>query len=181
MEYRNTDISYGMVSKTIHWLTAIIIISLLSAGFFMKGVPEAYKGLVYMLHKSFGLLVMALTLFRIGWHVYSRVPALPLSVDNLTRKLAKAGHHLLYLLLVLMPLSGFVMSLASQRYPVFFNLFTVSIPQFPANKSLAMWMNKTHYVLAWLFITVVFLHIAAALRHRYICQDSVFERMACRK
>lgn len=170
--------SYGVVSKTLHWLTAVLVISMLIGGFFMGDFDKSLKPTIYMLHKSFGLLILGLFVFRLIWNITTGVPDYEATVNRIEQKISTAGHHILYLLLFIMPVTGLFMSIASKRYPTFFDLFTVgAIPGIPQTESFAETMNGAHEVIAWVFIVFVLLHIAAALKHRFISKNGVMERM----
>jgi cytochrome b561 len=173
------DISYNKVSKILHWSMAVIIILMLSGSFFIEDLGKPMIPTAFMIHKSFGLLILMMVLFRLIWNLKRGVPDLPDTLTAMEKKIAKAGHHFLYLLLFAMPLTGVFMSVASKRYPTFFNLFTVTVPGIPQTKSFAGLMNQSHKILAWVMITMVVLHIAAALVHKFVKKDGVFERMAC--
>lgn len=178
MDLKNTEVSYGIISRVLHWLMATIVIAMLAFGFFMDDMAKAMKPTVYMLHKSFGLLILALVIVRLVWNLTTGLPKAAAVLTRSQQLLATAMHHTLYLLLFIMPLTGLVMSIAGERYPSFFELFTVDIPGIPHTKALAGLMNQSHKTLAWVFIAMVVLHIFAAIYHRFIKDDGVFERMA---
>lgn len=170
------ELSYAAGSKILYWIIAFIVILLLSLSFFLEDVPEQYAGLAYMIHKSLGLTVLWLMIFRLIWIWHRRAPPLPLTVPIWQRNLARAIQYSLYLLLFAMPLSGWIMSVAANKIPVYFGLFSVPLPLAP-NKSLAMLMNQTHNIIAWILIAFVTLHIVGALKHYFINKDKVLQRM----
>lgn len=178
MSILNTESSYGVVSRVLHWTTAVIVVGMLLFSFFLDDLPKHLKPTAYMLHKSFGLTVFALVLFRIVWHFYSSVPKPSNVLSTMEQRLAKGGHHLLYLLLLAMPMTGLAMSVASKRYPTFFELFTVTLPGIPQTKAFSKLMNQSHKLLAWFMVFMVIGHIGAALHHKFIKKNGVFERMA---
>ena len=180
MSLKNNDISYGSMTRFLHWTTAIIIIGMLAFGFFMGDMPKAYKPTIYMLHKSFGLLVLGLVIIRIIWHICTGKPAYAKALNRMEQILSTAGHHTLYLLMIIMPMTGLFMSIAAKRYPSFFGIFTVNIPGIPQTKYFGGLMNQAHEILAWFFIGLIVLHVGAALHHK-IRGNGVFERMAGKK
>ncbi len=180
MGIKNTDNQYGSVSRALHWTTAILVIGLLSFGFFMGDMPKAYKPTIYMLHKSTGILVLVLTVIRLIWLIVNVAPKAPSSFSKLQGLLAKIGHLFLYAFLIAMPISGLVMSIAANRIPTFYNLFPVNLPFIPQSKELAGLANTLHELFAFVMIALVLLHILAAFHHRAVLKDGVFERMACR-
>lgn len=178
MSLKNTKTSYGLVSKSIHWLMALIVISMLAVGFFMGDFSKPLKSTVYMLHKSFGLLILTLVVVRLIWNWTTSTPDYEESLTPIEQKTSTAGHHLLYLLLLVMPLTGLFMSIASKRYPTFFNLFTVSyFPAIPETKYFSQLMHDSHEIIAWVFVMVISLHILAALKHHFISKNNVLKRM----
>src|SRR5437868_2685070 len=107
MALRNTDLAYGSIAKTFHWAIAIIIIGLLTVGLIMADMPVSPdKFKLYGLHKSFGITVLLLALFRLGWKAANHSPLLPDTLNRLEKFLAHAGHGILYVLMFAMPLSG---------------------------------------------------------------------------
>lgn len=177
MSIHNTSDHYGAVSRGLHWLIALLVIIMLSVGFFMDDFSKAMKPTVYMLHKSTGLLILLLMCIRLGWAITNKMPELPTSIPRWQAVLAKLAHITLYILLFAMPISGLVMSVAANRLPTFYGLFTVTLPGVPQSKSLASFMNSTHEVIAWILLTVVVLHILAVLRHVFIEKDGLLNRM----
>lgn len=162
--------------KVVHWLVAIIVLMLLT-GFFLQDWPKAYQPTVYTLHKSFGLTVLALMLCRIFFILRSNRPPLPAVTPKWERIFSRAVQHSFYLFLILMPLSGWLMSTASNKAPVYFGLIKVPFPGIPLNEALATWMNQTHKTLAWVILILVFLHISGALKHHFINKDDVLRKM----
>lgn len=173
----NKDVlSYSKWSKVFHWLIALIVIFLLSLSFFLSDVPADYKGTAYMIHKSLGLSVLALMFCRIIALYVQGKPDLPLSVSKWQRVVAHSIQYSLYLLLLAMPLTGWLMASAADKMPRYFGLFTVP-PLIGPNLSLAKWWSEAHTIIAWLLIACIFLHIGAALKHYFVDKDGVFERM----
>jgi len=109
---KNTADSYGLVSRALHWLMALAIIGLLAVGLWMEGLADdvSYKMTAYMLHKATGFSMLLLVIVRVAWLAFSPAPALPAAVKPLDQRLAKASKHVLYMLMVAMPLSGLLMS-----------------------------------------------------------------------
>lgn len=168
---------YSKGFKWLHWLIAILVLSMLGFGFFLSDVPRDIKPMAYMLHKSFGLTILALMLLRAGWLITSGRPQLPDSIPRWERLLAYHVQYALYVFLIAMPLSGWLMATASQKVPVYFGLFRVPFPGLEPNETLAHWMYSAHQVIAWILLGLVGLHIAGALKHWLIQKDDVLKRM----
>ena len=90
---------YAKISKIIHWLTAVIVLSMLTFSFFLGDFPKNIKPSAYMLHKSFGLIVLSLMLLRIIWIVRAGRPSLPSDMPDWERLFARAVQHSFYLFL----------------------------------------------------------------------------------
>lgn len=170
------NLTYSTGSKFFHWLIAVIVIVMLSGSFFLGDIPEKYQPNAYMLHKSFGITVLFLMVARFVWIMYTGKPALPPSVPRWEKKISHVVQYSFYILLISMPLCGWVMSVAAGRVPSYFGLFDMPLPV-EANKVLSKLMNTSHKTIAWILIILLFLHVAAALKHYFIDKDKVFQRM----
>lgn len=178
MTFRNTSIDYGWLTKVFHWLVFLLVVGMIISGFLMTDVlAKSLKPQVYMIHKSFGLCILALMLIRISWMLINIRPQLPNHFPEWQRKLANSIHGLLYIALLAMPLSGWIMSTASNHIPTFFGWFAVPMPWMPLSKPLAEFAGETHEILAWTIVVLVSLHILAALKHHFIDKDFVLRRM----
>lgn len=177
MSIYNTKDHYGSISRALHWLIALLVIVMLGFGFFMGDFPKAYKPTVYMLHKSTGLLILFLMSIRLIWTLFNRSPDLPTNIPKWQAISARLAHICLYVILFAMPITGLVMSVAANKLPTFYGLFTVTIPGLQPNKALASLMNSSHEIIAWILLSFVFLHILAVLKHVFIEKDNLLKRM----
>ena len=167
---------YHSVSKFIHWLTALLILGLLAVGFYMVSIEFSESKLqLYSLHKSFGLVVLVLIVLRIVWHRMRTKPK-PLDTHQAWEKvLAHAAHILLYVLMIVMPLSGWVMSSAGDFTVSFFGVYVPDIVE--KNEELFKISRFVHEVSSFLLVLIVCLHIAGALKHHFIDNDMTLRRM----
>lgn len=173
----NKDVtSYAMGSKVLHWVIALLVLGMLVGGFYLEPLSEFLKS-TYMIHKSIGLMILGLMVIRLVWIIRHGKPKLPASVSRREGIFAHAVQHSLYLLLFLMPLSGWVMSTAAGRPPVFFGWVSMPFPGISSNKSLADFMLECHEIIAYLLIGLIVLHVAGALKHHLIDKDTVLRRM----
>jgi cytochrome b561 len=179
---------YSTVAILLHWLMALMIISLFVAGIWMNEavhVPatQARAFEVYQLHKSTGLTVLVLTLLRIIWRLTHQPPALPVHMKNWERLLARVSHIGFYGLMLAIPLSGWALvSVSRFGLPtLYFGLF-----EWPHIAPLAALENKApmedllkeaHEILAFGAIALLALHIVAALKHHIIDKDDVLVRI----
>lgn len=176
MRARNTPDSYGAIARLLHWSVVLLIILQYVLAESAHDLPDGTEKLQLILrHKSFGVLILLLVLARIAWKVANKGLPVPAGSPGL-RKAAAAGHGILYLLLLAVPLSGWAMS-ASAGYPVsFFGLF--ELPALVAeNHELHEALEELH---EGLFVTLVVVsvgHVLAALYHQFVLKDGVLRRM----
>lgn len=177
MGFKNTLEHYGMVAKALHWLMALLIICMLAIGLRMTGLENGPdKFWVYGLHKSFGMVVLALASMRLGWKVLNVAPTLPGTMGCVSKLAAKAAHGLLYLLMFAMPISGWVMSSSAGFSVSVFGWFV--LPDLVApDKEFSKDMATLHGVLAWGLMGIIMLHVAGALLHHFYYRDNVLRRM----
>ncbi len=154
---------------------------MIALGLIMEDLPISIRFDAYAFHKSLGITVLALSVFRLIWRLLNPPPALPGNLKPYERLLAKATHWLFYFLIIAMPLSGWLMVSASRKYPtVYFWLTEVPFIPMPAGidaKLTAEMLGDIHGILANGAIVLIVLHVGAALKHHYILKDSVLVRM----
>jgi cytochrome b561 len=168
--------SYNKLSKLLHWVSAILVVGLFAAGYWMVDLSyysEWYKTAPHW-HKSFGLTLLAITIFRLLWKIVSNAPEIEGS--NLERKAAKSAHHLIYLLLFTLFLSGYLISTADGRGIDVFNWFELpGLGSFIEDQEdIAGWV---HQYVAYTLIGLVSLHALAALKHHFINKDNTLKKM----
>jgi cytochrome b561 len=166
---------YNRVARWLHWTIAVLIIANLVIGIFHDGLGKAFPAMP--IHKSIGMLVLVLSLVRLGWRLTHPAPPLPASVSRIETGLAHGFHWLLYALMIVMPMSGWIFSSAG-KYPLgFFGLF--EIPKFALTKAdpIVGLAHEGHEVLGYAMAALVVGHIAAALRHHFLLKDGVLRRM----
>src|SRR5699024_7404752 len=118
-----THSSYTRTAKILHWLIAIMIFGMLGLGLYMVGLPLSPNKLkLYSWHKWAGVTVFLLMLLRVGWRLLHRPPALPRHMSAFLRRTAHAGHLSLYILMLAIPVSGWLMSSAKGIQTVWFGV-----------------------------------------------------------
>ncbi|PCJ97871.1 MAG: hypothetical protein COA45_09295 [Zetaproteobacteria bacterium] len=173
MEQRD---SYHVFSKIIHWVTALLILGLLFLGFYMTSLSFSEDKLaLYGWHKSFGLLVLALTSVRVLWHVTKHKPKPLETHKKWERVIARSAHIFLYFALFIMPLSGWIMSSAGDFAVKFFGLNVPDLVQ--KNESLFQNSRQVHEIIAFILLLIVGLHMAGALKHHFIDRDIILRRI----
>lgn len=179
MQFRNTPTRYGAVTKTFHWVMALLVLFMLALGRWLDGAEGLDLTLRLQrtnLHKSLGVLVLALAALRLCWHFCSRKPSAMAGHRAWERGTARATHALLYASVLAMPLTGWTMSSALGRPVSFFGLFT--LPDLvPKNNVLGYRLRETHGVVSWVLVALVCLHVAGALKHHFIDRDATLRRM----
>ena len=170
---------YTKVAIVLHWLIGLCIIGELALGLWMVELPKSPPGIraeYFNLHKSIGLVLIALIAIRIYWRATHTPPALPATIVAWQVKLSKAAHHLLYVLMVLVPVTGVLGSIYS-KYPIKF--FGTPLPRLSEPDAvLKELFSDTHVFLTKIMIAILVLHIVAALKHRFIDKDGIFQRMS---
>lgn len=174
---KNTESTYGALAKLFHWGIAFFVGGLLVVGFTMEDAPSEWRGTIYGVHKSIGLLVLILMVVRLWWRAQNVQPALPSSLPLWQKRGAHLVHYLLYISLFLMPISGWCMSVAAGRVPSFFWLFPVDLPFVPRDKELAGVFAGIHEVSAYILLVLLLFHIGAAIKHHFFDKADILKRM----
>lgn len=175
MSYRNTLSSYGSVAKTFHWLISVLVICMLIFGYFLGDFPKDVQPLTYNLHKMTGITILFLMTLRLLWALVNPKPELPIGTLSWQRTAERIGHFTLYLFVILMPLSGWIGSVASGRPPHLGNVnFELPVPK---DKALAGAAFDMHGTAAIILIVLLIGHVLAALYHHYIKKDNILIRM----
>ena len=166
---------YTRVAIVLHWTIAIFIVTDLTIGLLHDSL---LKGAI-PLHKAIGMLVLLLSLARLGWRLRHRPPPLPATVKRWEIAVAHTVHWMLYALMILIPLSGWIFTSASPKRHLlsFFGLFDLPFFPVPQNKAIGDVWHNLHVVMAYLMIALLVLHIGAALRHRFLARDRTLDRM----
>ncbi len=158
---------YHISIRILHWVMALIILSLIAVGWVMAEYGEQLPNrmAVYNLHKSFGVLILILVAFRLVARITKGSPQMPEGIPSIVRKLARGAQALLYILIIAVPAVGYAMS-NSFGYPVM--LFGMPLPMlFPENKEIGKLLAEAHGILAYTMLVIVILHIAGAIKHRF--------------
>jgi cytochrome b561 len=177
MSIRNTAARWGVVAQFLHWLIVALIIAQVVLGNIAADLPLGVKKLaMFARHKSVGITILGLAVIRLAWRWANPTPELPDTLKPYERVLATLTHAGLYILLFAMPLTGWMMT-SARGFPVSWFGF-LQLPDFvPKSDSLYQAMKETHDTLALALYAVVFLHVAAALKHHFVLKDEVLRRM----
>lgn len=169
--------TYTGTAIVFHWLIALLIFAAFPLGVYMADLPLSPTKLrLYSYHKWIGITVLMLAILRVLWRTSHRPPALPASLPRWQQIATHVIHHSLYLLLVLIPLSGWLMSSAKGFQTVWFGVFP--LPDLVTkDKALGDLLQEVHEVLNFILLGLVSLHVLAALKHHFINRDGIFTRM----
>ncbi len=168
--------SYSGAAMALHWLTAALIVANLLLGLSMVPLPISPRKLQwYMWHKWIGISVFLLTWVRLGWRRLHPVPP-QVPMAEWQQRAAAVSHALLYALLLVIPVSGWLYSSATGVQVVYLGL--IPLPDLvPKDKALASVLKAVHVALNLGMFTLVCVHIAAALKHHFVDHDQVLARM----
>ncbi|MBK8973753.1 MAG: cytochrome b [Hahellaceae bacterium] len=174
---KNSVIAYGVVSRALHWMSALTVFFLFGLGLYMVDLSyyDAWYKSAPDLHRSIGLCLFLITLVRMAWRRISPPPA-PIGRHDWELKIAHVVHLLLIGLLLLTLLAGYLISTADGRGISVFGLFELPA-LLPAEKGREEWSGTLHQVGAWSLIGLVVLHVLAALKHHWIDRDETLRRM----
>jgi cytochrome b561 len=162
----------------MHWVMAPLILLNLVVGFCMETFanPSPQRSSVLFWHASIGISILALVVFRLGWRLTHQPPALPDSISKTQQSAAHGVHWLLYVLILVQPLSGYVHRMAGVHPVSFFGLFNLPM-LIGKNEQLRLLTDVIHDGGACVIALLVAGHIGAALKHRCIDRDAVMRRM----
>lgn len=169
---------YTRLAILLHWVIAALLIGQFAFGWYLNDIPRGVpaRGYWVNIHKSSGMLIGLLIVFRLGWRLVHKLPPLPASIAPWQRRAALFTHHALYFLMLVMPLSGYLASNFSRYGVHFFNVVKLA-PWGVDDKQLYGIFSQVHNTSSWLLLSLVIVHVLAALKHLLVDRDTVFSRM----
>jgi cytochrome b561 len=172
---------YNRVAVVLHWVMALALIAQFAFGLWMEEIPKDPPGVRaywFNLHKSFGLVLGFLVLYRLGWRITHSVPPQLPHMPDWQAKVAKLTHGLMYLAMLAIPISGFLGSSFSQ-YPVKF--FGFPLPRlWDADPEMKEQLSELHEGSAWILVGLLALHVLAVAWHVLVKRDGLLKRMSLR-
>jgi cytochrome b561 len=174
---RNSSTQYGSLARFLHWAIAVLVLVTIPIAWTMLRVGEGpLQDRLFDVHEWIGLTIFALAVVRLVWRLVEKPPPLPASVPPGRALLAHLNHWLLYLLLFLMPVTGYL-SVVAGGYPLNF-LGIVNVPRLVAkNEAFGKFTENAHLALQYAVYALVIIHVAAALHHHLVQRDGVLRRM----
>ena len=169
--------SYDRVLKAVHWSALLLIAAAYFAiwGSYAAATKEQ-EAFLMQLHRSLGVTVFVLTLFRLGWRWHARIPSLPADLPAIQKMAARVAEYVLYALLLAQPILGILNINARGRRVDFFFLGELP-PIVGPDKVLAKQAIAAHQIVAYVLLTLIALHAAAALFHHFVRRDDVLNGM----
>jgi cytochrome b561 len=190
---------YTKTAVILHWLIALGIFGMFALGWFMADIPKdapkqtvfdifnlgifnwtvpeevSPRSFYFNVHKSFGVTILALIFLRVLWRVTHKPPAILATYKTWERKLATGAHHLLYSLMVLLPVSGVIMATYSKYGIKWFGMeFIKGLDNNPMREI----FKEAHEIIGLIMVAILVLHIIGALKHKLIDKDDTLKRMS---
>ncbi len=168
---------YTRTAITLHWLIVLLIFAAFPLGVYMHELPFSPDKLrLYSYHKWIGVTVFMLAVIRLSWRVTHQPPALPETMPGWEKFAAHATHYALYALILIIPISGWLMSSAKGFQTVWFGV--LPLPDLVGkDKELGDLLQKVHELLNFALLGLVLAHVGAALKHHFIQHDDILARM----
>jgi cytochrome b561 len=179
LEINRSGISrYTTGAIAFHWIVAILVLTMIGLGLYMTSVPKGSpdRAFYFNLHKSIGVTTALLVIARLWWRAKNPPPEFPSSMPGWEIQASKISHAILYMCIIVMPLSGFSATQFTKYGVNYFGLFKIP-PMGSENKIVYDLLQGVHGVTATLLIALVVIHILAAFKHLLIDRDKVFQRM----
>jgi cytochrome b561 len=171
------SLRYGPIAQGLHWSIAVLVLSMFGLGLYMVRLPLSLEKFnLYQLHKWLGITIFGLAAVRLLWRLRHPAPPLPTAMPAWEKAAARTSHALLYALLFVQPVIGFLQSNAANFPVVLWGALPLPALIGP-DERLSEILVQVHHLGAFLFILLVVAHVAAALRHHFLLHDDVLRRM----
>jgi cytochrome b561 len=176
MHLKNTLTRYGAVAQLFHWAIVALVITQFVLARRAEGLSPVAKIGVLATHKSVGITILGLALLRLTWRLFNPVPPLPAGTPRWQDRAAHVSHFLLYALLFITPVLGWLMSSARNFSVSWFGL--VQLPDVIApNRATYETLHEAHEIMAYSLAGIAIVHAAAALKHHFFDRNDVLRRM----
>ncbi len=177
MEFKNSEPKYSGLAIIFHWLTALGIFICFPLGLYMADLklsPTKLQLISY--HKWLGVTIFGVLVLRMIWRAFNKAPALPSNTPKWQIGAAHATHLFLYVLMIAIPVSGWLMSSAKGFTTVYLGMFPLP-DLIGKDKELGDTLRNLHQQLNYALLILVVLHIAAAIKHQFFDRDGLIGRM----
>lgn len=178
MQLINTLDNYGLVSRILHWALALLILGLVWLGWVMMdmGYYDPWYQAAITAHETLGMLVLALAAFKLVWMAWAGSPAAQPELKPWERAASGLAHWVLILMMVVIPVTGYLTSTSDGAGVMMFDWFEVPA-LVPVSTALRDWSIDVHYYAAYGVFYLAILHAAAALKHQFIDGHRTLRRM----
>jgi cytochrome b561 len=172
---------YTATARAFHWITALLIFAIVPIGWVFAEFKKPPGGVAIWasLHKSLGLIVLVLVIVRIAWRAANPPPPLPIRMADWEKIASIISHWLLYAVILLMPISGYVMSSGGDHPISFLGLFDV--PKLAVGHEVTNAAGAVHLLGQFAVYALVLLHIWATVWHLVVRRDGILDRMLPRQ
>jgi cytochrome b561 len=164
----NSENRYGLLSRAIHGIMLLLIFGMLGVGMYMADLDKTdeLRKTLFGMHMSTGVLVLTLAVIRVVWLRVSPAPQLPAALENWEKTLTTLVKSLMYLLMLLLPISGILMVNTNGYEVSFYGLFDLPA-MIGEHKDLHEWLEEIHELIAFSLLFLIILHITGSLKHRF--------------
>jgi cytochrome b561 len=182
MKLKNSDTRYGFATKLFHWAIFLIFLNQFIVAFAMLNTPQGAttagftQGALYNWHKSIGLIALFVALLRYTWRKTTPLPNWAPHLSDREKLFIHWIERILYICMFVMPLSGFVFVMTGGYGVHFFSQW--HLPNFLGeNATIALFVQWTHRITAWLIVLTLFTHWGLGIRHQIVYRDRYLQRM----
>ena len=170
---------YSNVAVTFHWLTALLVLFQIWLGLSFADMAQGpERGQLFTWHKTIGALILLIVLARLTYRLINPPPPYPPELPGWERVAGTWNHRLFYLLLIAMPIGGYLAVSGHSKGPTTTLLGGVQIPVLPGvSEQMGEVAGAIHSAAAWILILLIVLHIAAALKHQFLDHNRASGRM----
>ena len=175
---RDPERRYGRVARAVHWIIAALIVALIPLGWYMVGLEyyDPWSHDTLEIHRALGMVVLLLATIMISWRIAGRGTPATESRKQWEVIAAKITHYLLYALMLVVPVTGYIISTSAGAGVSIFGLFEVPAV-LPKSVPLRDAAISVHYYVAYAGVALIVLHVAGALKHHFIDGDDTLRRM----
>ena len=176
-----TKLVYTRTAVALHWLIAVCVLGQILFGWYLEEIPRGTPARSWYvnLHKSVGITLGLMIVFRLFWRVRHTPPALPTSMPAWQRVAAIVSHRSLYTCMLIMPITGYVASNFSEYGVRYFNVFLMP-PWGIDDDRVYAFFNGAHVATSYVFVALITVHVLSGLGHAAL-RDGIFQRMWIRK
>jgi cytochrome b561 len=168
---------YGVVSRLFHWVTVLLVLVMIPVGLTMiQAIPRPVQDPLFILHKAIGPIVFVVVVLRLIWRAFNPPPPLPADMPRWQRIAARTVHALLYVCLLVMPITGYV-RVTTGGFPLEFLQALGIPPLFAKNEPVGEVFSTIHAITVTLLLILIAMHVGAAAYHGLVRRDGVFSRM----